>query len=101
MVTEWRWRGADRSLWTKPLPKPARAGTRALAVSTDVANPDSVRALFRQDQRQVRAARSAVQQRRRRRAGVPLEELTFEQWQSVVDINLTGSFLCARRRRSS
>src|SRR5213078_41307 len=28
--------------------------------------------------------------------GVPLEELTFEQWQSVVDVNLTGAFLCTQ-----
>jgi NAD(P)-dependent dehydrogenase (short-subunit alcohol dehydrogenase family) len=28
--------------------------------------------------------------------GVPLEDLTYEQWKSVVDINLTGSFLCTQ-----
>jgi NAD(P)-dependent dehydrogenase (short-subunit alcohol dehydrogenase family) len=28
--------------------------------------------------------------------GIPFEDLTFEQWQRVVDINLTGSFLCAQ-----
>ena len=27
---------------------------------------------------------------------IPIEELSVEQWQSVVDINLTGSWLCAR-----
>ena len=27
---------------------------------------------------------------------VPLEDLTFEQWKNVVDINLTGVFLCTR-----
>jgi NAD(P)-dependent dehydrogenase (short-subunit alcohol dehydrogenase family) len=27
---------------------------------------------------------------------VPMEELTLEQWQTVVDVNLTGSFLCAQ-----
>src|SRR3546814_11696225 len=26
--------------------------------------------------------------------GIPLEELTVEQWKAVVDVNLTGSFLC-------
>jgi NAD(P)-dependent dehydrogenase (short-subunit alcohol dehydrogenase family) len=29
--------------------------------------------------------------------GVPLEELTIEQWQSVVDVNLTGTFLCTQQ----
>ena len=28
--------------------------------------------------------------------GVPLEDLTVEQWRAVVDINLTGSFLCVQ-----
>lgn len=28
---------------------------------------------------------------------IPMDELTVEQWQAVVDVNLTGSFLCARR----
>src|SRR5205823_5423279 len=27
---------------------------------------------------------------------VPLEELTFEQWNAVVGVNLTGAFLCAQ-----
>src|SRR5262249_754372 len=28
--------------------------------------------------------------------GVPLDELTFEQWRKVVDVNLTGAFLCTQ-----
>ena len=28
--------------------------------------------------------------------GVPLEELTLSQWQHVVDVNLTGAFLCSK-----
>jgi NAD(P)-dependent dehydrogenase (short-subunit alcohol dehydrogenase family) len=28
--------------------------------------------------------------------GVPMEELTYEQWKAVVDVNLTGAFLCAQ-----
>jgi NAD(P)-dependent dehydrogenase (short-subunit alcohol dehydrogenase family) len=28
--------------------------------------------------------------------GVPLEELTYEQWKAVVDTNLTGSFICTQ-----
>ena len=27
---------------------------------------------------------------------IPMEELTFEQWQAVVNVNLTGAFLCAQ-----
>ena len=28
---------------------------------------------------------------------VPLEDITFEQWQTVVDANLTGAFLCTQQ----
>ncbi len=70
------------------------AGDRALAVPTDVANPESVKALFdatvakfgRVDVLFNNAGVSAP--------GIPLEDLTFEQWKNVVDINLTGVFLC-------
>ena len=27
---------------------------------------------------------------------IPLEDLTYEQWKSVVDVNLTGAFLCTQ-----
>ena len=77
----------------------AQAGadaSRALAVPTNVADPASVRALF-----------AAVRQRFGRldvlfnNAGtgapaVPLEELTDEQWRRVIEVNLTGAFLCTR-----
>ncbi len=70
------------------------AGERALCVPTDVAKQDSVKALF-----------AAVKQKWGRvdclfnNAGVnapgsSFEELTLEKWQYVVDINLTGMFLC-------
>jgi NAD(P)-dependent dehydrogenase (short-subunit alcohol dehydrogenase family) len=72
-------------------------GARALAVPTDVSNPASVRALFtatrdtfgRLDLLFNNAGTSA--------RGVPLEELTVEQWKSVVDVNLTGAFLCTQQ----
>ena len=30
--------------------------------------------------------------------GIPMEDLTYEQWKAVVDVNLTGAFLCAQER---
>jgi NAD(P)-dependent dehydrogenase (short-subunit alcohol dehydrogenase family) len=69
---------------------------QSLAVSTDVGNPDSVNALFdkvkatwgRLDVVFNNAGVSAP--------GIPMEDLTFEQWKNVVDINLTGPFLCTQ-----
>ena len=71
-------------------------GTHTLIVPTDVTDPNSVRALF---------AKTVATYGRLdvlfNNAGVgapalPLEDLTYEQWRAVVDINLTGSFLCTQ-----
>ncbi len=69
---------------------------RALAVATDVSKPDSVTALFARTRQQFGRVDVLFNN-----AGVGLpaggfDELTFEQWQNVVNINLTGSFLCAQ-----
>ncbi len=71
------------------------ASVRAIAVPTDVADPQSVRALFER----VKATFGRLDLLFNN-AGVGVgglfEDLTYEQWRSVVDINLTGSFLCAQ-----
>ena len=69
---------------------------RALAVATDVSKPDSVTALFERTRQQFGRVDVLFNN-----AGVGLpaggfDELTFEQWQNVVNINITGSFLCAQ-----
>ena len=70
---------------------------RGLAVPTDVANPDSVRNLF--DRAQERFGRLDVLFNNAGTGAppIPMEDLTFEQWKNVVDINLTGSFLCTQQ----
>jgi NAD(P)-dependent dehydrogenase (short-subunit alcohol dehydrogenase family) len=72
------------------------AGARTLVVPTDVGDPASVRALFA-------ATREAFGRLDLlfNNAGVGgppvlLEDMTYEQWKSVVDINLTGVFLCTQ-----
>ena len=70
------------------------AGSRALPVSTDVANPDSVKALFATTKRQFGRLDVLFNNAGVNAPGVPFEDLTFEQWKNVVDINLTGMFLC-------
>jgi len=73
----------------------AGAGT-TLVVPTDVTDPESVDALY-----------AAVRDRFGRldllfnNAGVsspaaPLEDISYQQWRTVVDTNLTGAFLCAQ-----
>jgi NAD(P)-dependent dehydrogenase (short-subunit alcohol dehydrogenase family) len=75
----------------------AGAGAQALAVVTDVSDAGSVQALFdasvahfgRVDLLFNNAGISAP--------GVLLEDLALEQWKQVVDINLTGMFLCTQQ----
>jgi NAD(P)-dependent dehydrogenase (short-subunit alcohol dehydrogenase family) len=70
------------------------AGSRVLAVPTDVASPDSVKALFAKTKQTFGRLDVVFNNAGVSAPGVPLEDLTFEQWKNVVDINLTGMFLC-------
>jgi NAD(P)-dependent dehydrogenase (short-subunit alcohol dehydrogenase family) len=72
-------------------------GTRALAVPTDVTDPASVRALFAATRDAFGRLDLLFNNAGTNTRGVPLEELTIEQWKSVVDVNLTGAFLCTQQ----
>jgi NAD(P)-dependent dehydrogenase (short-subunit alcohol dehydrogenase family) len=74
--------------------KESGAGTRALAVPTDVSDPQSVKALFARAKQTFGRIDVLFNNAGVSAPGVPLEDLTFEQWKNVVDINLTGMFLC-------
>jgi NAD(P)-dependent dehydrogenase (short-subunit alcohol dehydrogenase family) len=69
-------------------------GARALAVPTDVTNPESVRALFAAVKDKWGRLDLLFNNAGQNAPGIPLEDLSFEQWKSVVDVNLTGMFLC-------
>ncbi|WKX70016.1 SDR family oxidoreductase [Streptomyces sp. XD-27] len=96
-LAEAGWSVALAGRRAEPLAETARlAGAGALPVPADVARPAEVDALF-----------AAVRDRFGRldllfnNAGgfgprVPVEELAYEDWQAVVDTNLTGAFLCAQ-----
>jgi NAD(P)-dependent dehydrogenase (short-subunit alcohol dehydrogenase family) len=72
-------------------------GERALAVPADVSQPAAVADLFARIEQRFGRLDLLFNNAGRGAPPVPLEELTFEQWQSVVDINLTGSFLCIQQ----
>ena len=75
----------------------AEAGDMALAVSTDVTEPASVSALFAATTDRFGRLDVVFNNAGMGAPGVLLEELTYEQWQGVVDVNLTGVFLCTQQ----
>ena len=72
------------------------ASDRALVVPTDVADPGSVRNLFARTKEAFGRLDLLFNNAGIGAPAIPMEELTYEQWKAVVDINLTGSFLCTQ-----
>ena len=72
------------------------AGARALAVPTDVSKPADVTALFAKTQEKFGSVDVLFNNAGTNAPGILFEDLTYEKWQSVVDVNLTGMFLCAQ-----
>ena len=71
-------------------------GERTLVVPTDVSDPESVKALFQQTCHKFGRVDVLFNNAGLGARPVPLEELSVEEWQSVVDVNLTGAFLCTQ-----
>jgi len=73
------------------------AGSRALVLPTDVADEDSVRQLFTRTVQAFGRLDVLFNNAGVNAPGIPLEDLTLAQWKNVVDINLTGMFLCIQQ----
>ena len=71
-------------------------GSQALVVPADVSEPASVRALFTKTKEILGRLDLLFNNAGTDAPPIPLEDLTFEQWKSVVDVNLTGAFLCTQ-----
>ncbi|MFL9926622.1 SDR family NAD(P)-dependent oxidoreductase [Herbaspirillum lusitanum] len=84
----------------EPLQETARlagaAAENALVVSADVADPASVKSLFERTHDRFGRLDLLFNNAGIFAPPVSLEELSFEQWKSAVDINLTGVFLCTQ-----
>lgn len=77
----------------KLAPDPARI----LAVSADVSDPAAVHALFDRVRGEFGRLDLLFNNAGMGAPAVPMEEVTFEQWNAVVGVNLTGAFLCAQQ----
>lgn len=87
-------RRADELSSTAAMADPS--GERMLAVPTDVTDIASVRALFAATQQTFGRLDVLFNNAGRGNPAMPMEDLAIEQWQSVINTNLTGSFLCAQ-----
>jgi len=68
----------------------------ALAVATDVSKPDSVKNLFAKTTQKFGRLDLLFNNAGMGAPPVPMDELPYEKWKEVVDVNLNGMFLCAQ-----
>jgi NAD(P)-dependent dehydrogenase (short-subunit alcohol dehydrogenase family) len=73
------------------------AGPRALAIPTDVANPEAVRALFSKTKEAFGRLDLLFNNAGAFTPATPTEDLDYETWKAAVDTNLTGAFLCTQQ----
>ncbi len=69
---------------------------RTLVVPTDVADPAAIRNLFARTKDTFGRLDLLFNNAGTNVPAMPLEDLSYEQWKSVVDVNLTGAFLCTQ-----
>ena len=84
----------------EPLDKTAaeieKLGVKALAIVADVGKPGDVDVLFAKTREKFGRLDVLFNNAGMGAPSVPLEDLPFEKWQQVVDVNLTGVFLCTQ-----
>ena len=74
----------------------AGSEARTLIAPTDVSDPDAIRALFASTKETFGRLDVLFNNAGIGAPPVPLEELPYEQWKAVVDLNLTGAFVCTQ-----
>jgi NAD(P)-dependent dehydrogenase (short-subunit alcohol dehydrogenase family) len=80
----------------KTVSQAAAEGGPIIAVPSDVTQPDQVKALFAATLEAFGRVDLLFNNAGMGAPAIPMDELTFEQWNAVVAVNLTGSFLCAQ-----
>jgi NAD(P)-dependent dehydrogenase (short-subunit alcohol dehydrogenase family) len=88
--------GRRREMLDEAVAASGAAADRAIAVSADVGDPESVRALFETVKTKLGRIDVLFNNAGQNAPGVPFDELPYERWKAVVDTNLNGSFLCAQ-----
>jgi len=73
-----------------------QTGSRALVVLADVTDPAAVRELFAKTKETFGRLDLLFNNAGVSGRAVPLEDLPYDRWKSIVDTNLTGTFLCTQ-----
>jgi NAD(P)-dependent dehydrogenase (short-subunit alcohol dehydrogenase family) len=69
----------------------------SLVTPADVGDPEAVKAVFAQAKEKFGRLDMLFNNAGMGTPAMPIEDLTFEQWQAVVGVNLTGAFLCTQQ----
>ena len=88
--------GRRKELLEQAVIEAGAAAGQALIVPTDVRDPASVRVLFTKTKEAFGRLDVLFNNAGVSAPGIALEDLSYEQWQAVVDTNLTGAFLCTQ-----
>ena len=89
--------GRRRHLLEAALSESRSDPARGLVAPADVGDPESVRRLFAATHAAFGRLDLLFNNAGTTAPGVGIDELTVEQWKTVVDVNLTGAFLCTQQ----
>ncbi len=88
--------GRRREMLAETAQSAATGAGETLVVPTDVTDPASIAALFRATRERFGRLDLLFNNAGVAARGVPLEDLGVDEWKTVVDVNLTGAFLCTQ-----
>ncbi len=88
--------GRRASELDKTVARAAPDGGRMVAMVCDVSQPDAVNGLFARIKDEFGRLDVLFNNAGLNAPGIPIEDLPYETWKAIVDVNLTGTFLCAQ-----